>query len=194
MTHPTPPPYAYQRALQALRNEKPAEGFGRRLSASLERADAQAAAAARRSHQRQLRLLPALGALSLLATGVTTIGLIYSAEERGALSYTQDVEVEHPGGEVVWLDLELTTHHHGEHDTTLHVEVPHEVPVRYDGTRHEEPTCGPSSCVHRFTLSSEPGTSAVQIGVPRPGRWPVKVNHRSPDAHVSESITVHARP
>lgn len=199
---PLPPlPPELRSAMAELRERVPSSAFDARLTRRLAEADADSARAssAARVHRGQRRaalfaIAPALAGAALVvyaAVGDAPEGygtrLLERAEE-------MDVALEAEGP--TWVHLDLATEHHEGADTVVHVHAADNVAVHAtDHARGLGPAdCADAMCKHEFEhLDAHPERRPVKIGLHKPGRYAIRVEHKSDGVHVREHFIVNAR-
>lgn len=199
---PSPLPPNLQEAAASLREHNVSDDFGLKLTSALNEVDAQAKAAqAARSKPRIVWPVPTT-ILTLFIVGSASIWMAQNiplpkADKLATINHQHELELEHPGEELIWMDVNLTMHPHNGEDTIIRVEAPAQVTIKHG---HEEdaaphtPECDEHKCVHH--LPQKTATKAakpLKVGIPHQGKWELNVSHRSQDAHIREAFTIKAR-
>lgn len=193
------PPNISEAAAQ-LRELSVSDDFEIGLTSALNEIDAQTQAArAKPSKPRFVWPVP-MTILTLFIVGSASMWMAQNiplpkADKLATINHQHELELEHPGEELIWMDVNLTMHPHNGEDMIIRVEAPAQVTIKHgheDATAHS-PECDEITCVHHLPQKTIDKSRPLKVGIPHQGQWQLNISHRSQDAHIKEAFTIKAR-
>lgn len=200
---PAPLPPNVQRAAQQLRQLTPSQDFAQQLKIALNEIDEEQRcldpkpAPKPQAPSRSIWSVPTT-VITLLLVGSTSMWMaehipLPRADKLATIDHQHELEVEHPGQELIWMDVDLMMHHHNGDQPILRVEAPPQLTIQHGkSTSHDhDAQCDEHKCIHTLPAQTQQ-SSQIKIGVPHEGHWQLQVSHQSQAAHINEAITIRA--